>query len=426
MSDYPTPPYTYSNDPPTTSTKWNKRLGYRTPRSILMPPYISRNQYFIDYVDAADDLFGSQIDPKIDLLANIRNMWVTNPKLEEKIFAMGEDFIKHSLIDFHEWSQPERNLLVKQVNMLGMKLAQAQVLTNDGYHTIARFVGQYWFEKGTQAFIDFMNFCMKDSLEVTRLWTQDYKNFFPDGSPVIGKKVWEGGTWYPTTHVTIVSKGGLGNLNPQTLVAFFYEIANYNLVLESIEAQYEMAVVDRLDSGTDTLEVVAMGLLGDNSLVMSNIMSYGANPPPIHDLQPFVSARAWMPSGLPFSSYYLMGSPSSWIVDSDGDLIPVYGEGFQTTPSSGMELPTRVMGIGPDDVVTGYRLLYGPVTWNPVPGSTKSKARIPVYGQVPVQVKQPTIPTRIMGPIRSMVLANPSGFKPAPGGQGGYVPYWRI
>jgi hypothetical protein len=94
-------------------------------------------------------------------------MWVTNPPLEQQIAdqvsgtgtdpVTGLPFMGGHLIDFDQWSQPERDILAKQVNALGMKLANAGVLTDDSYQAISRWVGMYWYGKGTRSFIDFIN-----------------------------------------------------------------------------------------------------------------------------------------------------------------------------------------------------------------------------------------------------------------------------
>jgi hypothetical protein len=151
--------------------------------------------------------------------------------------------------------------VVKTVNLLGLKLQTAGIVTDDAYQTISRFVGIYWFEKGTQAFMEFVNYCLSSDFRVFNMWTADYVSFLPEGDPDIGTPIWEGGTWYPTTHVTIVAEGGLKGIDILTLQQFFYEIANYNLVLQAVDANFNMMVVAELDDGET--KVVAVGLNND-------------------------------------------------------------------------------------------------------------------------------------------------------------------
>lgn len=420
--------YIYTLDPPLNTPAHNKRLGYRTPRSILLPPYLLQNQYYIDWANGIDAVFQDMLDKPLDLLQNIRNMWLTNPTLERQIDAMTQ--ADGSLVTFDEWSQPERSMIIRQVNNLGMRLTDSAIVSTDSYLAIARFVGSYWFAKGTQAFIEFINFCLGTNLTVTRLWTEDYDAFLPDGSPGIGTPIWDGGTWYPTTHVAIVSKGGLGDLDPDTLVQFFYEIANYNLVLDSIDASFDMPVVDDLNSGRDNAEIVALAVYCDNNMVLSNVASYGLPGPDTHLLQSLpTKVYTNVPAGTNFGTQYLLASPNGWMEDVDGDLIPLYDGVTVRAPTVDTFVPTSLIGgdstTGVDLDPAGYTLLYGPVTLVPVPGTTAS-TRIPVFPSTPVLRTGNTnfVTSRILGSTRSFLLVNPKGFKPLNGDATKIVPYW--
>lgn len=415
-------PYVYSLQMPSSDPGTNRRLGFRMPRSILLPPYLALDQYFVDYVDSQDAVFGPNIDDKIDIIANIRNMWVTNPDLENGPIA------NHELIPFDSWSQPEREILVKQVNLLGMKLQNAGVLSNDAYHTVARFVGQYWFQKGTQSFIDFINFCLSASLQVTKLWSQDYVTFVAEGDPSIGTAIWDGGPWFPTTHVSIVAAGGLQQLDIQTLVSFFYEIANYNLVLSSVDSSYSMPIQDQIDTVTGQAVVVAIGLWADSAFPISNVLRLGADPPPTYDVgsQFPGNALSTNPTNTDYTTEYMMAAPSAWIEDVDGDLIPVYTPQDQLITEDS-DLPETLMGgASTTGTITGYNVLYGPVTWTGVPGSSRSKARIPTFTGIPTQrtVDPAFVPSQMIGNLRGNLLVNPRGFKEFTVGSGLYYPYW--
>lgn len=239
--------------------KFNKRNGIKIPRSTLLPPYLATNPYYQEYIESVDTIYGPSLDDKISVLSNIRNMWVQNPDMESVIQA-------HELMQPELWSTPERAIVVKQVNMLGMKLENAGIVTDDAYQTIARFVGLYWFGKGTESFMDFINYCLSSALRVDTLWTKDYVDFQIEGSSNIGTPIWEGGEWYPTTHVTITAKGGLFGLDILTLNKFFYEIANYNLVLYAIDQNYDMPAVGDIDD--DCLIVAAIGMFTDNNVII--------------------------------------------------------------------------------------------------------------------------------------------------------------
>lgn len=213
--------------------KLAKRLGYRLPRKILLPPYLSFNPFFSDWMDATDELFDSRVEDKIEILKNLRNMWVSNPDMERKIQA-GE------MLSQSDWSVPEQNIVLKQLNMLGLQLGVPTVMFDEySFMNFCRFIGLYWMQKGTSTFMDFVNFCTGMQFIIVNCWTQDYKEFLPEGDERIGTPIWEGGKWYPTTHIIFKS------INPEftdvkMLGQLFYELANYNLVLYAVDSVFNM------------------------------------------------------------------------------------------------------------------------------------------------------------------------------------------
>lgn len=413
---------TYTLNMPSSDPSLNRRLGFKTPRSILLPPYLALNGYFVDYTNSMDAVFGPTIDEKIDIIANIRNMWVTNPDLENNVIAESQ------MVPFDGWSQPEREILVKQVNLLGMKLATASVLSNDAYQTIARFVGQYWFGKGTGAFIEFINFCLSTGLTVTRMWTQDYINFLPEGDGGIGTPIWEGGAWYPTTHVQLVSIDGLPNVDLLTLVSFFYEIANYNLVLYGVDVTYNLPIVDRIRVGKTTAKVVAMALWTENSFPISNLYQFGANPPSSYSLAPDfpMNALTTAPVQSDYTQVIMLCAPSAWMEDADGNTIPVYTPEDQVIVNSALTSSTVTGNVSTDGEIAGVNTLIGPFTWGAIPGSPDSQARIPMFSMVPGLRTSyiDYIPSQKVGNVALSPLVNPKGFKEFVVGSGQFYPYF--
>lgn len=345
-------------DLPSNNPTLNKRLGYALPTSILLPPFLAMNSYFVEYTKIIDTVFDVMVTPKIEALGNLRNMWVTSAEVEEKV-------VEYSMIDFADWSAPEKTLLIKQVNLLGMKLSNSGIASDAAYLAISRFVGMYWFEKGRQAAIDFINFCLDQDFKLVKLWTNDYTTFVEEGDPSIGVPVWEGGTWYQTTHVAIIVTGGL-NFSPQVLTIFFDDIANYNLVLHSIDQRFNLPIVTGPDSAV--ADIVAIAVVCDNALVISNVDQFGADPPELNTFD-WVSTQFYSTVG-PQVSYFL-GRPSGWIATHDGKKLPVYGKDYQV-PSFAHSLPTKCYGDG--------KFLCGDnLVWIKVPGSNRSPARIPAY-----------------------------------------------
>lgn len=147
------------------------------PRSVLLPPYLANNSYFSDYTNAIDEVFDASVDSKLFALKNIRNMWTTSQGAEATIKS-------GQMLDFSQWGGPDRSTVVQQVNLLGMQLTTANLVDEVSYRRLSKFLGSYWFDKGKNSTVDFLNFCLGTNIKITPLWTKDYKTFvpFPDGS----------------------------------------------------------------------------------------------------------------------------------------------------------------------------------------------------------------------------------------------------
>lgn len=400
----------------TDSFKTNKRLGIKVPRSTLLPPYLLANPYFVEFSDSMDAVFASSVDSSLDALSNIRNMWVQSPDTEASV----QD---QQLITKEAWALPDRDLIVKQVNMLGMKLHNAGVVSDDAYQTIARFVGMYWFGKGTQGFIEFINYCLSADLRMINMWTEDYDTFLPEGDPGIGVPIWAGGTWYPTTHVTIEAKGGLKGLDIRTLQSFFYEIANYNLVLLAIDSNYDMKVVDNV--GKIEANIVAMALFGMNNIVIANFKNKGAPPPPTNVLETNKLPTTYYAMGgtsIDTTQAVLLAEPSGWLyIDDDNTKkVPIYNLGSQAITDEG---DIGIKLLGNPKPIDHYDLVVGIISWVKIPGSPRSSARIPVFTTSSYTIKDEAfVEARTVGVHRTKLLANPVGFYEVEPGK--FAPHW--
>lgn len=290
--------FTYTQDLPQTPEEI--RAGfYRVPKSILLPPYLASNPYFVKYADAIDQVFDSTVEAPLYTLQNIRNMWTTAKGTEVKI-SHGQ------MLSFADWSGPDHATVVQQVNMLGMSLSTAESIDEVGYRTLAKFLGSYWYDKGKNSTIDFLNFCLGTNLVLIPLWTKDYVNFAPypgDGNEFVytpGRQTsnsfipspkhsvvggWKDGVfisgvgqpltqlgsvtpqtddprpWFPTTHVDISVPS---SIPVSTLVVgrLFYEICNYNLVINRIDTP--------ITGSTQADVVAAQGAINNSAALVSD------------------------------------------------------------------------------------------------------------------------------------------------------------
>lgn len=285
--------FTYTEDLPYEDPEENKRGFYKLPRSILLPPYLAHNPYFVEFCDAIDEVFDDPIESKIFALQNIRNVWATNKHTEELIK-------EERMLDFSDWGGVDHATGVQQVNNLGLRIATAAAVDNLSYRALAKFVGAYWFGKGKNTAIDFLNFCLGTRLTITPLWTQDYVTFHPypgdsatfifdtarrpstdyypvqvhskvGGADTSGYKNGVGWTlqqylvpatpveppaWYPTTHVNINVPAGT-KVSAEVIGALFYEIANYNLVINKIQAEAQALPI--ISEGDTQANIMGIG-----------------------------------------------------------------------------------------------------------------------------------------------------------------------
>lgn len=290
--------FTYGRDLPSDDPEENRKTYHRLARSILLPPYLETNPYFVQLCDAIDEVLDAPVETKAWALQNIRNAWFTNKYTEERI-AEG------LMLDMSHWGGVDHVTNVQQVNDLGLNLATAEVIDDVAYRAFAKYIGTYWFGKGKNSAIDFLNFCLGTELSITPLWTQDYVNFQPypgDGEtfifspgrtpisayyPTVGHSVVGGWSvtgyvskvgsplqqyfassvpedppaWYPTTHVDIQSPSN-SPVSQDAISRLFYEIANYNLVIRSIKNESTIIPIIS-EEGVTGANIVAMAFVGE-------------------------------------------------------------------------------------------------------------------------------------------------------------------
>jgi hypothetical protein len=224
----------------------NARFGHRLSRSILLPPYLNTNPYFVEYADSIDYVF-NDIEEQIEALKNIRASWVTTPHTEEKI-ETGE------MLSFIDWGGPDRATVVKQTNLLGIRISNAGLVDDLGYRALAKNVGTYWFEKGKSTSINFLNYCLGTDFRIDRLWTKDYVEFVSE-SQIDAGRIYDDppGPWYPTTHVQLTVAGASGD-ELLSFGAFFYEVANYNLVLHTLASTQEGVITSTESTQADIVQ----------------------------------------------------------------------------------------------------------------------------------------------------------------------------
>jgi hypothetical protein len=208
-------------------------------RKDLLPSYVSQ-QAWLDLCDAIDYVFADTVDEPTNTLGKLREMFLLNA-------ATAEKEQNHELISSADLDSFDKDILIKQLGMLGLSLRNRDAFTVVELQRMVRYLPEYWYSKGKGQLADFVSLVLGTRVTMTRLWTEDYVDFYDEGDPAIGTPIYEGGTWYPTTHTRVEYNLEAMNPNIDVLVfaSFFEAIANYVLVF-----YYIVQAVD-LDSQLD-------------------------------------------------------------------------------------------------------------------------------------------------------------------------------
>jgi hypothetical protein len=192
-------------------------------RSELLTSYLSDNQVWHDLVGAYQDVFGNDFDRNVQELAKLRDFLQL-----EKGTVVGT-----KLLDYDNLTLPDAGVLVRTCGMLGFGYPNydSSLFSDEDYLRILQSLSQYYQQQGTQSFFQFLSFVLNAYYAIEPLWTQDYVNF---SNRPQGPTVWEGGSWYPTSHVQIILDDNQPQASLGRMRLLFDYIAPINLVLWSI------------------------------------------------------------------------------------------------------------------------------------------------------------------------------------------------
>lgn len=208
----------------------------------ILPSYLSHAVWH-DYADALDMLLAENVAGVDQAIANARHMFPGNVEGDS---ALAEKVNARQLLSPSDYDSFSRDLEVQRLNTLGLTLTDPQAADESALARLTQNIGQYWYGKGTADLSHFLSFCLNSPVRLVPLWTINYKDFFEEGNPVIGTPIWDGGLWYPTSHVRLYFDLGafVGN-DFSSLVSILYNLINYNLVIEAyVTSLYFVAYSD--------------------------------------------------------------------------------------------------------------------------------------------------------------------------------------
>lgn len=198
-------------------------------RRNILPQYIDQEAW-VTLCDAIDAVFKDTVDLPIEALGKLRQPWTLADTAQDKIISL---LLLDPATDLDVF---ERDILVKQINLLGYAIRNPDALSTDQLARFFRYIAKFWYSKGTYQIADFLAYVLATSVILTNLWTRDYVDFLPEGDPGIGARLDEGGSWYPTTHVQVelelleLPPG----MTPERFGEIFEDLCNYPLVLYSL------------------------------------------------------------------------------------------------------------------------------------------------------------------------------------------------
>lgn len=188
-------------------------------RSILLPDSLN-TEVWRTLMDAVDYVWKDSIDSKILDIARINEVirFHTTDDLQ---------LTSESLIDVMD-----RETSIKKLNSLGLSLRSTDGLSDKALTRLCANISKYWFEKGSKRFIPFLSYTLGVRLKVVQLYTNNYTTFLEEGDSGIGTSVYDGGTWYPTSHVNVyIDPSTLVETDLQSFTDIFFCVVPYTLVV---------------------------------------------------------------------------------------------------------------------------------------------------------------------------------------------------
>lgn len=241
----------------------------KLPLRELLPGYL-KTQRWLDLADAIDAVFGNEFGMQEKMLKYLRYQYIENENVTQRI-------AEERPVNFMLWDLPDRKTAAEQVELQGFRLYDSGYLNDLRFVSLSRNISDFWYSKGKADLVDFISFTMNSKVELFNLWTQDYIDFVAeDDLPTGYIPIYEGGTWYPTTHVRLrvdSSTFTQGTQDVLLLARLFLDLANYTLVLHALEEYMKMwvAPVGATLNADDTVisPIVAVAMTRNDKFILT-------------------------------------------------------------------------------------------------------------------------------------------------------------
>lgn len=203
------------------------------PRMVkIMPPALLSSPMWRDLADATSGVWDNLVDSQIEALRSLQDTWIHSTATHS---AIESGILVDSVTGFDSLNL---NLVQKELQSLGINIRNPDLLSNAQLNTLYRTIGKYWKQKGNAAAMDYAAAALGVTLKSERLWTTNYVDFVPEPSFGVppGTPIWEGGTWYPTTHIQVTydPTTSINSLQILSLVQILYMLCSYTVIIRIV------------------------------------------------------------------------------------------------------------------------------------------------------------------------------------------------
>lgn len=177
--------------------------GHRLKRSILLPPILANNPFYVSLMDSIDEALDKQ-EFQISALSNILNVMPLSIEGEERVLNGQLTDLSHIVYT---------DSIANRLEQVDLPVSLADHLPITSLHLLVKYIGQYRAVSHGNNFIEYINFCLDGNSTLTRQWVKDGKYY---DTQVEGS----------TLSLRVLVKT---DLPPKVFSELFYSLAPYNL-----------------------------------------------------------------------------------------------------------------------------------------------------------------------------------------------------
>lgn len=164
-------------------------------------------------------------------------VWTALANSLNTVYKKNVDYPRDLLRKIRDERDNERIHIIKGTKQLGFDY-RSDDFSDEEFRRLMLFLGLYYEQKGSVAFSRFLGYIKNSIFKIDQLWTEDYLTFVKKSSVSTEDYLIKGGTFYPTSHVSLSYDSSKFPIDDSDVFSLFYKIAPIHLVLEALESQY--------------------------------------------------------------------------------------------------------------------------------------------------------------------------------------------